>query len=102
LASSADVLSVHEHGAGVRGLETGHDAQRRGLAAPGRPKQRDELAGQHDPPQRGEPAGPERASRLEQRLEVERAQPGVDRPVRERHRQDQERWIPGSIASGGA
>ena len=41
---AGDVGAGHQHGAGVGELEAGRDAQRRGLAAPGRSEQRDELA----------------------------------------------------------
>jgi hypothetical protein len=40
-----DVPVVDDHRPAVGGLEPGYDAQRRGLAAPGRTEQADELAG---------------------------------------------------------
>ena len=53
-----------------------------------RRQQRGPQVGQEHPPQRAEPAGAERAGRLDDRLQVERAQPGVDGAVGERHGQD--------------
>ena len=54
----------------------------------GRREQRGAQVRQDHPPHRGQPAAPEVARRLGQRLQVDRAQPRVDRPVGERHRQD--------------
>ena len=43
--------------------------------------------GQHDPPQRRPPPAPQRSRRVDQRLQVDGAQAGVERAVGEGHRQ---------------